>query len=325
MNNKSSEEEKILGQLGNKSISKFFFKSLKQELLTPEEERDLFLKIKPCQKLMHETFRSKKIHECSICKPIRERLIVLNLRFVVKIAKDYVYKGLPFLDLIQEGNMGVMIAINKFKVEKGFKFSTYATWWIRHSIIRALGEKTGIIRLPMNKVELIKKVLYDFKVNRLEQEGLYSFLERKKYKNTFSLISDIQIHMNEMLSLDIEADNDDNGNKKDNFYFFVASDIESAEYQVLRNNIRNQLNEIIRNLSTKIDTDIISRRYGMLKFYGDKKQTLEKVGEIHGLTKERIRQKENEILKKMKRVIEYNEKYSDILLYRLGIYEKSTL
>lgn len=293
----------------------YYFNNIKAELLTKEEEERLFINLKPCQEAMGKTFkRNKLLHECFICKPIKEKLVISNLRYVVKIAKTYESKkSLSLSDLIQEGNLGLIKAISKFNIDKGYRFTTYATWWIRQYIVRALGEQSRNIRLPINKVELASKVLGDFRNKSLKEESLQSFMEREKYKNILGLMEIIQIYMNEDPSLDSEFENDNGTTNK--LYNLIESGIGSAECQVLRQGVKNKLEEVIKRLPDKINIDVISRRFGLIEYYGSEPQTLECIGKVYGVTRERIRQREYVSLQKMKWIIEHNEEYSDLFKY----------
>ena len=223
----------------------------------------------------------------------KNELITRNLRLVVNIAKNYVGRGLPLLDLIQEGNIGLMKAVDKFKYEKGFKFSTYATWWIRQAITRALIDQTKTIRVPVHMMEFYNRVTKATRelTHELGKEPTNEEIARKlgvppkKVEEVFRAIQDPIALQTPIGDEDTELE-DFIGDKKSPSPYIDAERVESSE----------QLQRVLRTLSPK-EEKVIKMRFGIGT---DRDHTLEEVGRHLSITRERVRQIEAKALRKLK-------------------------
>ena len=233
----------------------------------------------------------------------RERLIESNLRLVLKVAKSYMGQGLEYLDLIQEGNIGLMKAVEKFDIQKGYRFSTYAVWWIRQSIQRAIIEKTKPVRIPVYMAEWIRKVRnaqkYLTSVNKTEP----TIKEIALFLNVDpSYVEEILQHDEPFLYLDAAVSNE---NEDGVLGDFISSDGPMPEELIENQEMREVIKHIMDIALTEKEKYVISERYG---FKSGEKQTLETVGEKMGVTRERVRQIESKAIKKMR-----NPKYIRLL------------
>lgn len=218
----------------------------------------------------------------------RNKIVESNSRFVIAIAKKYQNKGLPLEDLISEGNIGLLMAIDKFKPEKGFHFISYAVWWIRQSILKALSDKSRLIRLPMNKCNNLSKV-YATKT-KLEQAGLDSDIESIANDCGLSCEDVLEIlnYSKEIVSLDAPIGTDEDS--------YFADLIESSEIgpeaKVIENSLTEAIDSALNSFSDK-EKDVIIRRFGLKN---NKPLSLQELGDLYGLTKERIRQIEKKVI-----------------------------
>jgi RNA polymerase primary sigma factor len=224
----------------------------------------------------------------------REHLIKANTRLVVSIAKKYMGRGVPFLDLIQEGNLGLMKSIEKFDYKRGFRFSTYATWWIRQTVTRAIADQGRTIRVPVHMTDRIRHM---YKAARdLEQELGHppspEELAVKMETDTHKVNWMLQVSWTP-LSLESPVGDDEDSE----FGMFVEDEITPAPSQTTYENLlREKVNEVLNTLSPR-EARILRMRFGLDH---DRPYTLEEVGQKFGLTRERIRQIEGKALRRLR-------------------------
>lgn len=219
----------------------------------------------------------------------RNRLVESNLRFVVSIAKQYQNRGLPLSDLISEGNIGLLTAMDKFEPEKGYHFISYAVWWIRQAILKAIGEKSRMIRLPMNRTADLVQIL-QAKTN-LEENGYNdASLEDIAIEcgMTKDQVLEIMQMSREVSSLDAPVGNEEDSSVGD----FIESESQKPEEVIMDESMKEAVYKILDTLPER-ERGIISLRFGL---DNKKPMSLKEVGEIYNLTKERIRQIEKKVL-----------------------------
>lgn len=248
--------------------------------LTPEELKDVLEQIK----------RGKQITDTS-----KTRMAKSNLRLVVSIAKRYTNRGLPFLDLIQEGNIGLMKAVDKFEYKKGYKFSTYATWWIRQAISRAIADQARTIRIPIHMIETINRI------NKIIRKGIQ---ENGKEPDVDEIAKEVGLPVDkvkqvikitkEPVSLEAPIGSDDDGKFGD---FVPDEKAPTPVDNIMKEDLQGQIDQILGQLNER-EQAVIRMRFGLMEDASDR--TLEEIGKELSVTRERVRQIESSAIKKLK-------------------------
>ena len=248
--------------------------------LTPEELKAVLEQIK----------RGKQITDTS-----KTRMAQSNLRLVVSIAKRYTNRGLPFLDLIQEGNIGLMKAVDKFEYKKGYKFSTYATWWIRQAISRAIADQARTIRIPIHMIETINRI------NKIIRKGIQ---ENGREPDVDEIAKEVGLPVDkvkqvikitkEPVSLEAPIGSDDDGKFGD---FVPDEKAPTPVDNIMKEDLQGQIDQILGQLNER-EQAVIRMRFGLMDDASDR--TLEEIGKELSVTRERVRQIESSAIKKLK-------------------------
>ena len=262
----------------NEVLSTYLKAIDKIPLLTYEEEYDLALKAKNGD------------------KKARERLINSNLRFVVSVAKKFRGQGIPLEDLINEGNIGLMTAVDKFEPEKGYHFISYAVWWVRQAILKALAEQSRPVRLPLNRsnelIQIVRAKNELLKSGENSDPSAEDIAEKTGLER--NLVKSLMDITREMISFDSPIKGDEEG---DSSYFdFVEDKSQTPEEDVVNHMTEQDVRSLLGVLGDK-ERDIIEKRYG---FNGREPMRLKAIGDEYNLTKERIRQIEMSALEKLR-------------------------
>ncbi len=275
----------------------------KTALLTAEDEVELAKRIEAGLYAQHLLDTRKRLGDkrknalatiASDGRAARSHLLEANLRLVVSLAKRYTGRGMPLLDLIQEGNLGLIRAMEKFDYTKGFKFSTYATWWIRQAITRGMADQSRTIRLPVHLVEQVNKLA------RIKRE-MHQTLGREATDEELAeesgipveKINDLLEHSRDPVSLDMPVGADEEAPLGD---FIEDSEAMSAENTVIAELLHTDIRHVLATLDER-EKQVIQLRFGL---DDGQPRTLDQIGKLFGLSRERVRQIEREVMIKLR-------------------------
>ena len=299
LKNRHKDILKNITQLSKEEISEMALETtmvstymeIKKLFQTKEASKKSFdLEKEQLKEILEQIKRGKKISD-----EAKGRLAKSNLRLVVSIAKRYTNRGLPFLDLIQEGNIGLMKAVDKFEYKRGYKFSTYATWWIRQAISRAIADQARTIRIPIHMIETINQI------NKIIREYLQ---KNGKEPDVMTIANEVGLNVDkvkqvikitkEPISLEAPIGNEDDGKFGD---FVEDRSSLSPMDHILKNDLKEQIDEVLDQLNDR-EKAVIKMRFGLMDDESDR--TLEEIGKELNVTRERVRQIESSAIKKLK-------------------------
>ncbi|WP_187648250.1 RNA polymerase sigma factor RpoD [Nitrosophilus labii] len=267
------------------------YMDIKKLFLAKEASKKGFnLEPEKLQEILEQIKRGKKISE-----EAKTRMAKSNLRLVVSIAKRYTNRGLPFLDLIQEGNIGLMKAVDKFEYKKGYKFSTYATWWIRQAISRAIADQARTIRIPIHMIETINRINKIIR-KHLQETGKEPDVETiaKEVGLSVDKVKNVIKITKEPISLEAPIGSDEDGKFGD--FIEDKSTVNPLE-AILKEDLKHQIEDVLDQLNER-EKAVIRMRFGLMPDESDR--TLEEIGKELNVTRERVRQIESSAIKKLK-------------------------
>lgn len=286
---KLSKEEITERALETTMVSTYM--EIKKLFQTKEaSEKSFDLEKSRLKEILEQIKRGKKISD-----EAKGRMAKSNLRLVVSIAKRYTNRGLPFLDLIQEGNIGLMKAVDKFEYKRGYKFSTYATWWIRQAISRAIADQARTIRIPIHMIETINQINKIIR-EHLQKDGKEPDVSviAKKVGLSIDKVKQVIKITKEPISLEAPIGNEDDGKFGD---FVEDRNSLSPMDHILKDDLKEQIDEVLDQLNDR-EKAVIRMRFGLMDDESDR--TLEEIGKELNVTRERVRQIESSAIKKLK-------------------------
>ncbi len=287
---KLSKEEITERALETTMVSTYM--EIKKLFQTKEaSEKSFDLEKERLKEILEQIKRGKKISD-----EAKTRMAKSNLRLVVSIAKRYTNRGLPFLDLIQEGNIGLMKAVDKFEYKRGYKFSTYATWWIRQAISRAIADQARTIRIPIHMIETINQINKIIR-EHLQKDGKepdVSVIAKEEVGLSVDKVKQVIKITKEPISLEAPIGSEDDGKFGD---FVEDRNSLSPMDHILKDDLKEQIDEVLDQLNDR-EKAVIRMRFGLMDDESDR--TLEEIGKELNVTRERVRQIESSAIKKLK-------------------------